>query len=49
MAAAVQRIAIWVIFDRGSGLGRPATSASPRKLTSGANEKLVARNQYQSR
>ena len=34
-----------VIFDRGSELCRPPTSASPRKLTSGPNEKLVAMGQ----
>ena len=32
---------VWVIRDRGSELCRPPTSASPRKLTSGPNEKLV--------
>jgi hypothetical protein len=31
-----------VIFDRGSELCHPPTSASLRKLTSGPNEKLVA-------
>jgi hypothetical protein len=34
-----------VIIDRGSELCRPPTSASPRKLTSGPNEKLVAKGQ----
>ena len=34
-----------VIIDRGSELCRPPTSASPRKLTSGPYEKLVAMGQ----
>ena len=36
------QVLLWVIFDRGSGLCCAATSASPRKLTSGPDVKLVA-------
>ena len=40
-----QSMSLWVIRDRGSELCRPPTSASPRKLTSGPNEKLVPMGQ----
>ena len=42
--AAIDRgeVTSWVIFDRASGLCRAATSAFPRKLTSGPDVKLVA-------
>ena len=36
---------IWVNFDRSSELCRPPASASPQKLTSGPNQKLVAMGQ----
>ena len=39
----------WVIFDRGTGLCPRHISASPRKLTSGPNEKLAAIGQQSTK